>query len=73
LNNRPDNTELAALELKACTPQSIDPNGFNPNAILPHGCTIEAIEKAMKDFIDFLGFVNQQLNTTPQIPIALTS
>jgi hypothetical protein len=59
--------ELEALELIACAPHPVDPNGFNMNAILPYGCTVRDIEQAMVDFIDFLEFVNQQLHTR-QIP-----
>lgn len=54
---------LDALELLACTPAPIDPRGFNPNVSLPYGCTIEHIHSSMSEFIDFLGFINQQLYT----------
>jgi hypothetical protein len=50
-------------ELEACTPQIISPDGFNVNAILPYGMTIRHIQAAMTSFIDFLGFINLQLNT----------
>jgi hypothetical protein len=63
LKNKPDDTELKALELNACTPHPINIDGFNHNALLPHKCSIESIKKSMSDFIDFIGFVNQQLNT----------
>ncbi len=49
------------LELAACTPQPVDPEGFNPNVALPYGCTIEHIRLALNESVDFLGFVNQQL------------
>ena len=48
------------LELIACTPRSIDRNDFNPNAELPYGCTTGHLYGAMTDFIEFLGFINQQ-------------
>ncbi len=69
MESRPDRLELEALELVACTPHPINSSGFNQNAIIPYGCTIEDIEHAMNDFIDFLGFVNQQLHTkqTPRL------
>lgn len=51
------------LEEIACQPHLVDPNGFNHNAELPYGCTIKHIQQAMNDFIDFLGFINQQLHT----------
>ena len=47
----------------ACTPELIDPGGFNPNARIPYGCTTEHISLAMRDFIAFLGFINTQLHT----------
>ena len=47
----------------ACSPLAIAPKGFNPKAVIPYGCKIEHIRKAMGDFLDFLGFVNQQLAT----------
>lgn len=51
------------LEEIACQPHPVDPNGFNPNVELPYGCKLEHIQQAMNDFIDFLGFINQQLHT----------
>jgi hypothetical protein len=51
------------LEASACQPHPVDANGFNPNADLPYGCTTEHIRLAMNDFVDFLGFINQQLYT----------
>ncbi|HIJ67994.1 MAG TPA: hypothetical protein HPP57_00650 [Deltaproteobacteria bacterium] len=54
---------LADLEIAACTPEPLNLNGFNPNAIIPHGLTIEHIKAAMRDFLDFLSFINVQLCT----------
>ena len=51
------------LEEKACTPISLNTSAFNLNCNLPHGLTVEHIDQAMKDFIDFLGFINHQLYT----------
>jgi hypothetical protein len=51
------------LECIACNPIPIAPKGFNRKAIIPYECKIEHIRKAMGDFLDFLGFVNQQLAT----------
>lgn len=42
-------------------PHKVDREHFNKNAIIPHGCTIEHIEKAMTDFVDFLTFIDKQL------------
>ncbi len=50
-------------ELLACTPQYVDLNGFNPNVQLPYDLIAQHIQLAMRDFVDFLGFVNQQLYT----------
>ncbi len=49
------------LELHACTPSPLDPKAFNPAADIPYGCNTKHISKAMRDFLDFLGFVNMQL------------
>lgn len=53
----------AFTELQACTPLPLNPNGFNTNATLPYGLTTEHIRLAMDSFLDFLGFLNVQLNT----------
>jgi hypothetical protein len=50
-------------EALACTPVPVDSNLFNPNSILPYGLTTEHVRRAMVDFVDFLGFINQQLHT----------
>ena len=49
------------LEIDACTPYSVDLKGFNHQAEIPYGCTIQHIQLAMTDFVSFLGFINQQL------------
>jgi hypothetical protein len=51
------------LELRACTPQPLNLNGFNLKAEIPYGCTIKHISKGMNDFLDFLGFVDLQLHS----------
>lgn len=51
------------LEKTACSPCPIYVEGFNPEAKLPFGLTIDHLSGAMNDFIDFLGFINSQLNT----------
>lgn len=50
-------------ERAACTPVAIEARGFNQSAQIPFGVTTAHIRRAMQDFIDFLGFVNAQLNT----------
>jgi len=54
---------MADLEKLACAPRPLLKNGFNPDYGLPYGLTTKHIKKSMQDFLDFLGFVNQQLNT----------
>lgn len=49
-------------ELRACTPVSLDPAGFNANAALPYGLTTDHVRRAMEHLLAFLGFVNKQLN-----------
>ena len=49
------------LERIACLPTPASSRGFNRAAEIPYGCTIDHLRKAMADFLDFLGFINQQL------------
>jgi hypothetical protein len=51
------------LELLACTPEPLNINGFNPNARIPYGLSIEHIKAGMQDFLDFLLFINTKLYT----------
>jgi hypothetical protein len=51
----------------ACRPISASDASFNPSGILPYGLRVRHIRQAMNDFVDFLGFINQQLYTK-QIP-----
>ncbi|MCP4374170.1 MAG: hypothetical protein GY797_39615 [Deltaproteobacteria bacterium] len=57
------------LEFLACTPAPVNPNAFNAACTLPYGLAPEHIYKAMVEFVDFLGFINQQLSTreTPRL------
>lgn len=50
------------LELAACNPEPVAGKAFNSDAVMPHGLTIDHMAKAMKEFVEFLGFVNTQLN-----------
>ncbi|RPJ57415.1 MAG: hypothetical protein EHM12_09205 [Dehalococcoidia bacterium] len=50
-------------EVLAYVFKPVNPDLFNPNCILPYGLTVEYIHNAMSDFLDFLGFINQQLHT----------
>lgn len=59
--------DTISQESQACTPVPVKPNSFNHNAQLPYDLEVNHLQQAMTDFIDFLGFVNQQLHTR-QIP-----
>ena len=48
-------------ELFACTPQPLSADGFNPKLELPYGLRGDYIRAAMDGFLEFLGFINQQL------------
>ena len=48
-------------EIRACNPNIVRPEYFNPNAKLPYGVNTDHIQRAMVDFVNFLGFINQQL------------
>jgi hypothetical protein len=50
-------------EQQACIPVPLNPADFNQAAQLPYGLQISHLQAAMNDFLDFLGFVNQQLST----------
>jgi hypothetical protein len=58
-----DHQMLDRLELEACTPAVVEPDGFNLNATLPYGLTTEHVQHAMTEFVTFLGFINLQLNS----------
>lgn len=49
------------LEQIACTPTALDPKGLNPKAKLPYRLETNHLARAMKDFLDFLGIINRQL------------
>lgn len=55
--------EIERLERLACHPLHVDPKHFNPKASLPFGLTIKHVATAMNEFVDFIGFINQQLAT----------
>lgn len=50
-------------EQEACFPKPLNPKGFNRLSQIPFGVTYKHIKSAMTDFLDFLGFINQQLYT----------
>ncbi|MEB2289281.1 MAG: hypothetical protein OZ934_14370 [Anaerolineae bacterium] len=51
------------IELRACIPVPVNPHRLNPDCVLPYDLEPEHVHRAMGDFIDFLGFINQQLHT----------
>lgn len=53
--------DLVALERQAVAPTPIDESCFNPNAVIPHGLTLQQLTAAMNEFRDFLRFVSEQL------------
>jgi hypothetical protein len=59
----PHPVELSRLENLACRPSPVDPSHFNPRVDLPYGLTASHVAAAMNEFIDFIGFINQQLAT----------
>jgi hypothetical protein len=42
-------------------PERPDPGGFNPRAVIPFGVTTRHIRSAMDDFVEFLDFIDNQL------------
>lgn len=54
---------MPSKEAAACVPVPLDPKAFNKAAKIPYGVTVGHIQKAMGEFIDFLGFINTQLHT----------
>ena len=50
-------------EKLACTTHPLNLHGINLNCTLPYDLKPEHVKHAMQDFLDFLGFINQQLNT----------
>jgi len=49
------------VETRACTPIPLDDSGFNPQAKLPFGLASVHIKRAMNDYREFLGVINQVL------------
>lgn len=56
-------TEPDAVERQACTPVPLSLAGFNPRCVLPHGLETGHVRGAMEAFLEFLGFINEQLNS----------
>jgi hypothetical protein len=51
------------LEAAACKSITPHPDGFNKKCVLPYGLKPSHVGSAMGEFVNFIGFVNQQLNT----------
>lgn len=54
---------MACSEKEAQKPIPVDRSKFNRQCQLPYGLETDHIAAAMEEFIDFLGFLNQQLHT----------
>jgi hypothetical protein len=50
-------------EKKVCFPRPLNQNKFNAKCILPYNLTTAHVASAMQDFLDFLSFINPQLNS----------
>lgn len=50
-------------EEHACVPIPVTREKLNAECILPYGLSVEHVYLAMRDFVNFIGFVNQQLFT----------
>lgn len=59
--------DIHELERLACHPERVRIEDFNPNVQLPLGLTTQHICDAMNEFVDFIGFIGQQL-ATKEIP-----
>jgi hypothetical protein len=48
--------------LLACDAEKVNPKGFNRNAVLPFGLTVDQMEKAMTEYVEFICYLNTQLH-----------
>lgn len=56
-------TRKKCTESGACRPLPLNPDGFNRQAKIPFGVSVEHIRAAMQEFTEFLGFINSRLNS----------
>lgn len=63
MTRTPTAAGIAHLEKLACQPSRVDPSHFNQRAALPYGLSVSHIAAAMNEFVDFIGFIDQQLAT----------
>jgi hypothetical protein len=61
--------ERERLETAACVPEAVATHGFNPDATLPFGCTVNHIEQAMAEFAEFLSVVKTELHAKGMVPL----
>jgi hypothetical protein len=54
---------MPSAEQFACTPVPVKREKFNPRAVIPYGLGIDAIYQSMREFTNFLGFINTQLTS----------
>lgn len=54
---------MPSKEAQACVPAPLKASGFNATAQIPHGLNISHLRQAMQQFLDFLEFINLQLNS----------
>jgi hypothetical protein len=52
---------LSELERQACVPLPLR-GVYNAGCSLPYGLTLDVLKTAMQEFLDFLGYINLQLN-----------
>lgn len=57
-----DDSTFKRLEERACFPEKVRIEDFNPRAQIPFGVSIEHICAAMNEFVGFIGFLSQQLH-----------
>lgn len=55
--------QMASPEVRACSATPVKQSNFNLQCKLPHGLTTAHVRRAMTDFVEFLGFINTQLNS----------
>ena len=61
--SKADLDRFRALEAAACKAVSPHPDGFNKKCVLPYGLKPPQVGQAMGEFVNFIGLVNEQLNT----------
>lgn len=56
-------SQSITLEAQALIPVPVEQGLFNKHCVLPYGLTTDHLYRAMVDFVEFLGFINQQLHS----------